>query len=605
MKMSRRDALRLGMLGVSGLAAAGGIREVTWGGPLRRERAAAAAAAVGRLASVNQPAVVSRAAWGADESRRVQSPLFAPVRQIFVHHTVTANNDPDPAATLRGIYDLHLAEGFNDVGYNFLIDAGGTIYEGRWTRTFDAGEPPSERDLPGLGTVGAHVEGHNVGTAGVALMGTFTGTGPTQAAVNALVGLLAWMADSYGLDPLASTGGEPVIAGHRDANNTNCPGDVLYGQLPGIRQAVAAQIAASAASHGPTPPTCVQVVPGGVTNSGKPVVTGQVTRSATHVEVSFTGAGLLGSRTLQVPASRGAFTVTPAAYGVQLGQGSLAVQAVAMDATGHPSAPTFVSTAYRVISDPLPGGYWILGRDGGIFAYGSAAFAGSMGGHRLNQPIVGMAATPAGDGYWLVASDGGIFAFGAAAFYGSTGSIRLNQPIVGMTTSPSGRGYRLVASDGGIFSFGDAPFFGSTGSIRLNRPIVGMAATPAGGGYWLVASDGGIFAFGDAAFHGSMAGTPLHRPIVGMEPTPSGKGYWLVGGDGGVFAFGDAPDLGSVPGLGVTDLGIRKMVATATGKGYYLLNTSGEVIPFGDAPHYGSPLTSGLEVSVIGMTLRA
>ena len=106
----------------------------------------------------------------------------------------------------------------------------------------------------------------------------------------------------------------------------------------------------------------------------------------------------------------------------------------------------------------------------------------------LNQPVVGMAATPTGGGYWLVAADGGIFAFGDAAFFGSMGGQRLNQPVVGMAATPTGGGYWLVASDGGIFAFGDAAFFGSMGGQRLNQPVVGMAATPTGGGYWLVAS---------------------------------------------------------------------------------------------------------------------
>ena len=74
-----------------------------------------------------------------------------------------------------------------------------------------------------------------------------------------------------------------------------------------------------------------------------------------------------------------------------------------------------------------------------------------------------------------MASDGGIFAFGDAAFYGSTGNITLNKPVVGMAPTPNGRGYWLVASDGGIFSFGDAAFYGSTGNITLNKPVVGMA----------------------------------------------------------------------------------------------------------------------------------
>ena len=173
----------------------------------------------------------------------------------------------------------------------------------------------------------------------------------------------------------------------------------------------------------------------------------------------------------------------------------------------------------------------------------------------LNKPIVGIAATPDGNGYWLVASDGGVFAFGDAAFYGSTGRLPLNKPDRGhrrhprrqaatgwwpptagsspsatppstapraasRSTSPSwaspptpdGKGYWLVASDGGIFAFGDAGFYGSTGRLPLNKPIVGIAATPDGNGYWLVASDGGIFAFGDAGFYGSAGGTPLNKP---------------------------------------------------------------------------------------------
>src|SRR5439155_529576 len=79
-------------------------------------------------------------------------------------------------------------------------------------------------------------------------------------------------------------------------------------------------------------------------------------------------------------------------------------------------------------------------------------------------------------GYWLVASDGGIFAFGDAAFDASTGASGLSEPVVGLAAAPSGQGYWLVASDGGIFAFGDAAFHGSTGAIRLNKPVVGLAA---------------------------------------------------------------------------------------------------------------------------------
>ena len=193
-------------------------------------------------------------------------------------------------------------------------------------------------------------------------------------------------------------------------------------------------------------------------------------------------------------------------------------------------------------------GYWLVGGDGSVYPFGSAADHGSLHGKPLSKPVVGMAATPSGAGYWMVAADGGIFSFGDAAFHGSTGALKLNQPIVGMAATPSGKGYWFVAADGGIFSFGDAAFHGSTGAMKLNKPIVGMAPTPTGNGYWFVASDGGIFSFGDAAFHGSTGAMKLAKPIAGMAASPSGKGYWFVASDGGIFNFGDAAFLGSAGG---------------------------------------------------------
>jgi hypothetical protein len=246
-----------------------------------------------------------------------------------------------------------------------------------------------------------------------------------------------------------------------------------------------------------------------------------------------------------------------------------------------------------------PGGYWMVARDGGVFAFCDARFHGSTGAIRLNQPIVGMASTKTGNGYWLVASDGGIFAFGDAVFRGSTGAIRLNQPIVGMARSASGNGYWLVASDGGIFAFGDAKFFGSTGAIRLNQPIVGMASTPSGNGYWLVARDGGIFAFGDAKFFGSTGAIRLNQPIVGMAPTPTGKGYWLVAADGGIFAFGDARFKGSTGAIRLNQP-IVGMSQTPAGDGYRLVASDGGIFSF-DAPFFGSTGAIRLNQPIVGM----
>ncbi|HEU5001863.1 MAG TPA: peptidoglycan recognition family protein [Actinomycetota bacterium] len=557
-----------------------------------------------QLLSAPGVSVIPRAGWGADESLRAQSPIFAPVRQLFVHHTVTDNGAP-PIPTIQQIYHQHLGEGFIDVGYHFLIDDGGNVYEGRWSRDYPAGATPTGQNAAGMGVVGAHVANHDVGTMGIALLGTFVTALPTGSALNALLDVLAWLADLFGLDPMGTYGGEPVIAGHRDANQTACPGDQLYAQLPGLRQAVVNRIEANARNGQPLPPSCCLLVPGGVSAVTAPTVSGQVGRSAVGVDVTFAGASEV---TVSAVPSAGAWSIGPSSYTLGLGglsPGTYTVTAVARDATGKASPPTAVASGYRVVTGQLPSGYWVLGDDGGIFAYGAAQFFGSTGGMHLNAPVVGMAATPAGDGYWLVASDGGIFAYGAAGFHGSTGSLKLNKPIVGISTSPSGQGYRLVASDGGIFSFGDAQFYGSTGSIKLNKPIVGMAATPRGGGYWLVASDGGIFAFGDAGFYGSAGGQALAKPVVAIEPTPSGRGYWIVASDGAVFAYGDAPFHGSAPGAGIRDLDIVDMVATPTAAGYYLIDLSGNVLPFGDAPVYGSPLLGAYDMTAMGMIVRA
>ena len=227
-----------------------------------------------------------------------------------------------------------------------------------------------------------------------------------------------------------------------------------------------------------------------------------------------------------------------------------------LTAKAPPASKPLVGMAATAKGD----GYWLAARDGGVFAYGAAPFKGSLGGMRLNAPIVGIAAY--GDGYALAASDGGVFLFGNGRFHGSLGSLRLNAPIVAITAY--GDGYALAASDGGVFVFGSGRFQGSLGSLRLNRPIVGMASTA--DGYWLVASDGGVFAFG-VPFHGSLGSLRLSQPIVSMSATTSGGGYWLAAADGGVFALGQAPFHGSDGGAAVTHPAVG--IATA-GNGYWI-----------------------------------
>jgi len=96
-------------------------------------------------------------------------------------------------------------------------------------------------------------------------------------------------------------------------------------------------------------------------------------------------------------------------------------------------------------------GYWLAASDGGLFTFGDAHFMGSMGGTRLNQPVVGMVPTPSGHGYWMVARDGGIFTFGDATFKGSTANEHLTSPIAGMV--PYGTGYAIVTENGTVHPF--------------------------------------------------------------------------------------------------------------------------------------------------------
>jgi hypothetical protein len=246
-------------------------------------------------------------------------------------------------------------------------------------------------------------------------------------------------------------------------------------------------------------------------------------------------------------------------------------------------------------------GIMLAAHDGGVFNYGTAPFLGSLGGQRLNAPVVGVAATPDGGGYWLVGSDGGVFAYGDARFFGSMGGQHVNAPVVGMAATPDGRGYWLVASDGGVFTYGDARFAGSMGGQALHAPVVAMASA-GNGGYWLVGSDGGVFSFGGAAFEGSAGAQSLARPVTGMAATPDGAGYWLVGNDGGVFSYGDAPYFGSVPGQGITGqppvVGICR---TPTGAGYWLVGSNGAVYTYGDAAFLGAPDGRALAAPVTGI----
>ena len=202
-------------------------------------------------ASVGTPDIITRAEWGADESIKSTSGgcrrTFYKVQQLFVHHTAGANFDTHPKATMRAIYWYHTArQGWCDIGYNFVVAPDGTVYEGRWARSYAPFEHHDGESRDGRVVTGAHVAGYNSGSVGVSLMGNYSQVELSPAARRALAELLAWEADRHNLDPQGThtyrnpdTGVRkrlPVIAGHRDAGDTECPGNLVYAALPAIRK---------------------------------------------------------------------------------------------------------------------------------------------------------------------------------------------------------------------------------------------------------------------------------------------------------------------------------------------------------------------------------
>jgi hypothetical protein len=199
-----------------------------------------------RLEVANAPPIIPRLSWGADESIRRHAPVYAPKLVVaFVHHTAGANNytRAESAAIVRGIEIYHVkGNGWWDLGYNFLVDKYGQVFEGRYGGI--------DRNV-----VGAHTMGFNTGSVGVAVIGDYGSARISAAATRSLEELLAWRLDIAHVDPLSTvtyrSGGNPrfpagtpvllrAISGHRDAYFTDCPGNALYARLPAIAQAVAA-----------------------------------------------------------------------------------------------------------------------------------------------------------------------------------------------------------------------------------------------------------------------------------------------------------------------------------------------------------------------------
>jgi N-acetylmuramoyl-L-alanine amidase/Domain of unknown function (DUF4214) len=193
-------------------------------------------------AAATAPVVISRAAWGAPAQRCTPGVASALVGAA-VHHTVDSNGYSSVAEAMQQIRNdanYHLSLGWCDLGYNFVVDKWGNIYEGRAGSLTQA-------------VIGAHAGGFNTGTVGVAMLGTYTSVNPTPAMQSAVAQIIGWRLGAYGVDPktsmsyhFAGVPGDgqryhnvnvtlPRVSGHRDVWLTACPGNAGYAALPNIR----------------------------------------------------------------------------------------------------------------------------------------------------------------------------------------------------------------------------------------------------------------------------------------------------------------------------------------------------------------------------------
>jgi len=231
-------------------------------------------------ASSGHPKIVSRAEWGADESCTKGTISYSTPRFTVIHHTASSNDYTESQAKqqVRNIYHWHTAchgsgNDWNDIGYNFLIDKFGNIYEGR-------------RGGVDKGVIGAHAAYYNAGSFGVALMGNHNTLTPTSASMASLNTLLVWKFWVHSIPTSTSAttvhNGEtiPTLVGHRNvrgsynpnpSTTTDCPGQRLYTQLETVRSNLAAtEPPHSGIGHRAT--TSMQVTGNGVPSTAEAVV---------------------------------------------------------------------------------------------------------------------------------------------------------------------------------------------------------------------------------------------------------------------------------------------------------------------------------------------
>ncbi|WP_127129376.1 N-acetylmuramoyl-L-alanine amidase [Georgenia sp. SYP-B2076] len=205
--------------------------------------------------SAPRPSIISRAGWGADESFMSWKPSYKTLKAAIVHHTAGTNNyaASQSASIVRGIYYYHAeTRNWGDIGYNFLVDKYGQVFEGR-----SGSIPAPAGTMPqGAHAANANIGNFNPGTLGISAMGDYTQVGAPQVILERMADVIAWKFDQAGIDVNSASGiispgtaarprGQnlPRIFGHRDVGATSCPGNDIYGRLGGLISSVDKRLA--------------------------------------------------------------------------------------------------------------------------------------------------------------------------------------------------------------------------------------------------------------------------------------------------------------------------------------------------------------------------
>lgn len=187
-------------------------------------------------ADCEKPNVIPASTWRFGLTPPKELPLQTAVKHIIVHHAAGSNTAANYTDVVRNIYVYHTASnGWNDVGYNFLIAQDGTIYEGR----------DGQKIMDGDNVLGAHFCSQNGGTLGICLLGDYMTAQPTDKSVESLANLIAWKIKKEKIEPIGNTlhsvSGKILnnISAHRDGTcSTDCPGNNLYAKLEQVRQKI-------------------------------------------------------------------------------------------------------------------------------------------------------------------------------------------------------------------------------------------------------------------------------------------------------------------------------------------------------------------------------